>query len=242
PAVLLISALVTPALAQRAPLPFRGTIEFGGDYRGAPPTIRATSSPTINAEPATLSTSHKVAAAPGVRAGVSWQVWKQLAAGVTISRSSSSVDGSVTATVAHPFSFNRPRHTESAISGLSRKDLLIAAQVRGRFPVSRRVVASVFAGPVWASVTQSVITSIDYSESYPYDSIEFRSAQTARAAKKTMTFGGGADLAYFFMNRVGVGAGIAYAGGRIELPAIGGRTVKTNVGGVDANVGVRVRF
>jgi opacity protein-like surface antigen len=240
-----IAALITAssAFAGQAPAPLpRGHIEIDGAYRATSTTFVDSAAPTINAEPARIATSYDVPAATGFSASGAVRVWRMIGIGVGVSRHSSSADGNISASIPHPFVFAQLRSFEGTARGVKREELNVALQLRGLLPVSNRLTVSLFAGPAWTSLSQEVVTAVNYSETYPYDSASFRTADRTAAKETKVGIGAGADVAYFFSRLTGIGLGLKYSGGTVALPSLDGGTVESKIGGVTVAAGVRFRF
>jgi opacity protein-like surface antigen len=118
----------------------------------------------------------------------------------------------------------------------------VTLQIRGDVPVSNRLSLSVYAGPAWISVNQPMVTSIDYAESYPYDTATFRSAALTTAKTTQSALGVGAGLSYFFSKQIGLGVSARFVGGNGELAGLNGAPAKSKIGGADIGGGLRLRF
>jgi hypothetical protein len=227
--------------AAKKPTP-KAVIDIDGAYRVTSQTFIDTAAPVINAEPAKIATTYDVPASMVFRGGATVRVWKMLGAGVSVSHFSSSGDGSIAATIPHPFEFAKGRNITAVASNLTRSETGVALLARVFLPVSRRVSASIFGGPEWVSASGERVTDIDYSESYPYDTVTFQSSTTADWKQTKLVPSVGGDINYFFAKQVGVGFGARYSGGNIDIPSISGETVKSKVGGFVVGVGLRLRF
>lgn len=229
-----------PAKAKAATI--KGVIEIDGGYRPTSQTFVESSSPVINVEPARVSTTYQVPASVVFRGGGAVRLWKQFGAGMSISHFSTRGDAGISATIPNPFVFGHGREIQGTAGELSRQELGIGVQLRGFFPISPRLSISLFGGPEWISASGERVTGIDYTESYPYDTATFRSASTAdwKLTKLVPSLGG--DIGYFFSKQIGIGGGVRYAGGNIDIPSAAGGTVQSKVGGLDLGAGLRIRF
>jgi hypothetical protein len=100
----------------------------------------------------------------------------------------------------------------------------------------------VFGGPSFFQVQQGIVTGVRYSESYPFDSAAFASAETTSAKESKAGFNVGGDLAYFFTRQLGVGFAAQFSGTELDVPSAAGGTHKVRAGGFQAGGGLRVRF
>ena len=97
------------------------------------------------------------------------------------------------------------------------------------------------AGPSFFSVKQSLVQSVQFSESYPYDTTLLASVPTASVSKSVTGFNAGIDVGYYFTRNVGAGMMLRFAGGNLTLPAHDA-TVTTKVGGFQVAGGLRLRI
>src|SRR5262245_20973142 len=176
----------------------KGYVEIDGAFLANSDTLTDTATPTINAESAQITTTYDVPATFGFSGGFGYRIWRNLAAGVSFARYAGSVDASVTGAIPHPFTFAQLRHFEGAVTGLDRSEMSFGLQARGLFPVSNKLTLTLFGGPVYSSLSQDVISSITYTEAYPYDTVTFQSQASETQDESRWGIGAGADAAYFF--------------------------------------------
>jgi hypothetical protein len=91
-------------------------------------------------------------------------------------------------------------------------------------------------------MSQDVVTAVDYSEEYPYDSASFRSGITTSVERTKVGLGVGGDLAYFVSRHTGIGVSARFSGGTVELPAMDGGVIESRIGGFEIGAGLRLRF
>ena len=87
-----------------------------------------------------------------------------------------------------------------------------------------------------------MVTDLTYTEAYPYDTATFAPPSTRSASRSGIGLNTGGDLGFFFTRQLGVGITAGYSGTTVELPSIGGGKVSAEVGGVQAGIGLRLRF
>jgi hypothetical protein len=222
--------------------PPRGQLEIDAAYRSTSRSLADSASPSVNIETATLGATYEIPAGMGFAASGAVRVWKRLLIGAGISRYSAEISSRASASLPHPFVFGRLRNIEGDVSGISREEMSLSMHARGLLPVSRRLSVTVFGGPAMLTTTQDVVTEINYTESYPYDSATFGDPQVTKARTTRWGLSAGADIAYFFSRQAGIGIGMKYGGGKIDLPSLDGGTIESKLGGLDLAAGVRLRF
>lgn len=217
-------------------------LELDGIYHAATQTMADRATPTVNAETAQLTADYDVPAGAGFSGGATLRLWKYLGVGVSVSSFNTSFPADVTGSIPNPFQFNRPRTFEGSISDLERKELAIAVHLRGLFQLSPRFALSAFAGPARISVTQDVITALQYSDVYPYDTVTFRAAAIGEDKVNKWGVSAGADLGYFFTRNFGIGVGAKFTSAEAELFSLGSEPLPTRLGGAEFGGGLRIRF
>jgi hypothetical protein len=223
-----------PAIAQRGFLSVGGLFQVGANDFVDSATIRE------NVENGRLETSYEVGTGPALDVSGGARVWRNLAMGVGVTRFSKSTVTSVDAQVPHPFFFNQPRTVTGDYSG-NRSELAVHVQVRGMFPVNNRVVVSVFGGPSFFQVKQTIVSDFDYTESYPFDTATFSRAVADDQSESKIGINVGGDVAFFFSRQVGVGVTAQYAGATVEMTTPSG-TADVKAGGGQIGGGLRLRF
>ena len=89
---------------------------------------------------------------------------------------------------------------------------------------------------------QGLVTDVRFTHAYPYDRAEFSDAITASQSNSKIGFNVGADIAYYFSDRVGIGWLTRYSEATVGLPSVDGGTVSVQAGGLHTVGGLRVRF
>ena len=217
-------------------------VEIDGIYHAATQSMTDSASPTVYAETASLTASYDVPAGTAFSGSATLRLWRNVGIGVGVTSFSTSFPASVTGSIPYPFQFNQARTFEGNVSSLERKELAIAMHLRGMFQLSPRLTASVFAGPSRLSLTQDVITAIQYSEAYPFDTATFSAVAIGTGKVNQWAASAGADLAYYVTRNVGIGVGAKYSGATAELISLGGAGLSSKIGGAELGGGLRIRF
>ena len=243
-------AIARPADAQTrppAPRPAPPTdhvfVSIDGTYQAATKDFNDGASFPVYAETATFTTAYQVKPGPSFNIAGSALVMRGLAVGIAVSRYSRETPVAVSASIPHPFFFNRARSLSADVTGMFREERAVHVQVRALLPVqSRRLQAAVFGGPSFFTVTQDVLNQVGYTEAYPYDSVTAANGQSANVSVSKTGFNAGADIGFFFARHVGVGGVAQYSGTTVKLDSAGGDTVDAKVGGFQVGGGLRLRF
>jgi opacity protein-like surface antigen len=196
-----------------------------------------------NAEDAHVQTHHLVDATPGFSVAGGGMFSPHVGAGIAMSRLSQHTSTALSAEIPHPFFFNAPRAISGEVAGLEREELAFHGQARMVATPSGRMVLSVFGGPSWFRVKQSIVGNVIYHESYPYDQATFESIQVLDAETSALGFNVGGDAAYFLTARVGIGIGVMFSRATMDLPSgADNETTPIRAGGTGVSAGVRFRF
>jgi hypothetical protein len=242
--IVLIAALTftTSAFAQRRTFPDRGFIAVNGGYQMTSHDFAKASTLRVNVEDGTFTTDYQVKGGSTFDVAGGARVWRRLSLGVGVTRLSGSTPSTLNGAVPHPFFFNRPRTVTGGVSGLEREEIAVHVQARATAPIrSQRLQVAAFGGPSFFHVSQGMVTSFTWAESYPFDDASFGSATSVKAKGSKIGFNVGADVAYFFSRQVGVGGTFQFAGATVELDG-GGTSQEVKAGGATAGAGLRLRF
>jgi len=86
------------------------------------------------------------------------------------------------------------------------------------------------------------VSSINYTDDYPYDTATYTGAKTTRVTKSAPGFNGGVEVIYHLTPIVGVGGMFRYSNASVDLPDTAGTMVNVTVGGAQFGGGIRLRF
>jgi hypothetical protein len=194
-----------------------------------------------NAEDARVESRYNVTPGPALNVSVTAPLWRRFGVGGSVTRFSRTSLATVTASVPHPFFFDRLRTVDGTVEDVAHQELGVHLQARAVLPVGRRMQAMVFGGPSFFRLHQDVLGTVSWDETYPYDTAAFGRAEVEPVTASTLGFNVGGDVAYYFTRRVGVGVAGQYSGGTVTVPAPSG-TVAITVGGPHIGGGLRLRF
>ena len=214
-----------------------GAFQTGGDNFGETVTFRE------NAEDGRFTTDYEVKSGPALNVSVGAGLWRNIGVGVGVTRYSKNTPTAFSASVPHPFFFNRPRDVEGEVAGITREELAVHVQARATFVPTRRVQAVVFGGPSFFTVKQGIVNDFEISEMYPYDTATFNRGISTNVDESKIGFNVGADVGYFFTRQVGVGGSVQWAAATIDAPASSGTgSFDIKAGGLQVGAGLRLRF
>jgi len=239
PVVLLLASSTTVA-AQTDPARWRVSVSGGAQSESRAVTDRFEFQENIE----TASNSVRYRGNPDVLVdlGAGFRFWRNIGAGVAVSRFTHDGSATIDATRPHPFFFGRPRTFSADIRGVTRTETAAHVQVFFDAFTSEHLRLVLSAGPSSFHVEQDLVDQVEYDEVYPYDTATFRNATTKTSKATAAGFNAGADLAWMFTHRVGAGLLLRWSRGRVELDTPDDRTIKVNVGGAQGGIGLRLLF
>ncbi len=241
--IVLCSAMVLAAAAQAAAQTWTERVFISVNGAFQPSSHDFSDHFTFDSNQETGSTDVDYAVDSGFvfDAGVGYRLWKNLGAGVAFSYFTRDDVAHTTSSFPHPFVFNQPREVTGDATGIARKETAVHVQVMYMWnagPV--RVVLS--AGPSFFNVEQDLVTAVQISETFPFDTATFASAQTRSEKSSAPAFNAGADIAWMFSRNIGAGGIIRFAKASVDLDAGPNRTISVDAGGVYVGGGLRILF
>jgi len=154
--------------------------------------------------------------------------------------SSRNLDGNYSASIPHPLLFETYRYGEGTGSyKVSENSVFLNFVYSLRF---NKFGLDLFAGPAYILSTANIITEMNYSESYPYDSISL-SVNSTEVSKEVFGFNGGANVLFYFGNSFAVYVSGHYIGGKADFET--GTDIpgpQFNLGGFKAGAGLKFFF
>jgi len=242
-ALVVISGVVQPAAAQ-TPGPWIGRVFFGIDggaqVTSSPYTSQTTF--TLHAESATLEAKSEGSLGPVFAARGGFRIWKSLAVGVGVTAFWSTDEVAVKASLPHPFFFNQPRSVSGTASGLQHDETMVAVEASWMVPLSRRMDLTLFGGPAFFSLRQDMVTTVLFTETYPFDTATFTGVETASVSESATGFTAGADVSFLFSKSIGLGGHLRFSRASASPAPAGGQPTTVDVGGLQVGGGLRFRF
>jgi hypothetical protein len=238
-ATLAVHATAPPAAAQPAP---RIVVSINGTFQTTKHPFTDRLNFDVNRETGSTTVRYPGATGATIDAGVLADIWRNIGVGVAVSRFASDETAGTDSQLPHPFFFNMPRELAAEVGGLRRTEFAVHTAFVYRLPTPRALRVALFAGPSFVNVEQDTIVSIDYDESFPFDTVTFRSARQRKSTGSAVTFNAGADVAWMFTRHFGVGGLARFAEATLDLDLGEGRTQSVSAGGFTGGAGIRVAF
>ena len=232
--------------ARRSPAPAkRGgkRFQFLGDLIVAPLAVDYAQNKAFKEynEDASVSVQHKAKLGFGASLGLRYDFSEHLGAILTLGLVNRSASATYDAALPHPLYFNKKREVSGELSGATYRETtahLDAAYLGKAGSLSY----AVFAGPSYFSLSADLVESVQYSQSYPYDTVTVTSVPTSAESKTGIGFNVGADLDYSLGGSLSLGGQLRYSLAKITLEPGEGDKTEIDAGGLQVSVGVRVRF
>lgn len=157
-----------------------------------------------------------------------------------VALSARDADADVAADPPHPFFFNQFRHV-TGTAHVHHGELAMRALAGYALPARQGLELHLVGGPVLVRVSQTLVTDVQFSETYPYDTATFSGASTTRVRGWSPGIAVGADAFTAISRRVSAGAVIRYTRARSRLTS-GSASTTIASGGVEIAAGLRARF
>jgi hypothetical protein len=193
-------------------------------------------------EEGTIDTDYAVKAAPIFDASLAVRLWRNLGAGVAISSYTKDKVAELEADLPHPFFDNRFRTVTGESDPLERQETGVHLQAVYMLPLANRLHVLLSGGPSFFNISQNLVTRVEYTHAFPFDSATFRSATTHSDSGSAVGFNAGADVTWMLSRVVGVGGGFRFAKAEVDLTASEGNDVTVDGGGYQALGGLRIAF
>jgi hypothetical protein len=218
-----------------------GYVSLNSLYQTTPLTFTSTSTLEMNQEAGQVQTGHRIKPGPVYDVTAGGQVRGRLGVTTAVSYRQQTEVGEVSATIPHPFYFNRARLV-AGNAGLERSDVALHLAAQWRMPVSERLQVSLFGGPTYFRVNQDMVSNVETNETFPYDEVQYVGATATREHASNIGFNAGTDVSLFFTRTLGVGGLVRFSQGTVHMPTPGSGTTSVKVGGLQAGAGIRVKF
>jgi hypothetical protein len=218
---------------------FRIGANGGGQISGG--VVSQTFTVQKNLEPAPITFDFDASRTSWFDGGIVAHVRGRWAVGAAVSFSAHEADGRVGASIPHPFFFNQPRPIGGTMAA-TRTELAVHLDALYLLAARSRLELAVSGGASIFNATQTTITDVAYTDTYPFDTATFTSASTTRSTTMAGGFNVGADVTWKRWRRVGLGALLRFAHASATFAANASNMATGDVGGLQAGGGVRFAF
>jgi len=235
---LLLMCATTPALA--ADDPYRFKVLLGGGYEVGTQSFSQTISLSQYQETATITTSYEAKSAPGIDVGFQFNAFKHVGFALAGTLYDRDLDGEFVASFPHPFFFNQNREATGSVSGKMKESAghlsVVAFGHNGSFDFSGWAGVSLF------KVQADLLSNVNYSQEYPYDTVTVTSTPMTRVSDQPFGFNLGASLDYRFSKSVGFGIQGRFSQAKAKFSVPNAGDTEVNAGGFQVGGGLRIYF
>ena len=236
-------AASAPSAAAPRPANVRGVLTLNGLFQPGTHDFTDSREFTSNRETATTTGEYSVDGGAGIDGGAFVRVWRNLGAGASVSSVTRTSEANISARYPHPFFFNQARQADTTAGDLDRAEVAVHLSAAYLLPSTGRFGGVIYAGPSFFSITQNVIETLTVTETYPYDTVTIApSGSPTELSESAVGFHVGGDVAWYFTNRFGIGAMARYATAKKAVAIGTGKNFDLEAGGLQAGLGLRVRF
>ena len=167
-----------------------------------------------------------------------------LAVGLAFSVFETTEDISLRGTVPSPLFFDRPRTVTFEATGLKRRELGIHLSALYVFPVSDRILVSIFGGPSVFQLRQGLVRDIELgpeTDAPLFGSVDVSSVVIDSVRNWAVGGHAGVDGTFLLTSQLGVSGFFRVAGGAVDLTS-GNISVSVDVGGAQLGGGLKLFF
>jgi hypothetical protein len=240
--VCLLAAGVTSVDAQPARPAGRARVSVNAGYQATANDFRQSLTFQEFLEDGTIDTDYVVAAAPSFDAGLMVRIWRALGVGGAFSYFTAKDPAPVSASIPHPFFFNRHRQVSGSTGDLARTETAFHLQAAFFVPLGLSLDAVVFGGVSFFDIEQDFVVDVNYTHSFPFDTATFQQATARAISESAVGFNAGVDIGWWFSRHVGVGGQLRFARATATFTSTEGNAVDVDAGGFNAGAGIRVIF
>jgi hypothetical protein len=246
--VLVLAVLFAAAPAAHAQSPFSGSfwkdktfINANAGYQVTSEDVDSASDFTVYDEAASLTGQQSLESAPIFDVSAGYRLGRTWAVAVGLSRYSNDGPLRVSALVPHPAFYDQLRTVNVVADGARHSELAVNLMYVYLMPMTRKIDLAFSAGPSIIAVKQDIVSAIAIEpEAGPSFSSPTVTDITVTEQRKTaIGINVGADAAYMFSPRYGVGFTVQYLWGSADID---GTTDSVKVGGLQALAGLRLRL
>lgn len=199
-------------------------------------------SETVFRETATTTGEYDLDGGVGGEVGGVVRVWRNFGVGLAVSVLPRPGNAAFSLSSPHPFFFTRPRTATADSSSVDRTETGVHLSAAYHIVGGRHWRITLFGGPSYYALSQTVVNTLVVTDSYPYDTITATPGPTSDQSESAIGFHVGGDVSWYFSRRLGVGALARYATAEAKTSINGGDDVTLKAGGAQIGLGLRVRF
>jgi hypothetical protein len=194
------------------------------------------------AEAGRIDASYGADPAPGFEGAARVLLGRRLGLMVALAYLKRTESASFNAALPHPLYFDRPRRVSGTTDALSYRETASHLDLVFIPTSSPRLEAVVFAGVSLSRVRVDLIDHIQYTQTYPYDTVTAVSGPAAAFQDNPVGFNLGAGLDARLGRHFGLGAQGRFSRLKAHLTPSAGNSVGLDAGGFQVGAGIRLFF
>jgi hypothetical protein len=242
-----------PAQAQPAPSE-RVVVRLDTGWRPLSRTFATTRTFLLFSEQGGFKADYAVDGGGIVDGGISFQLWRNLAVGLDVSRYRSVNSALVSSEVPHPFFFDLPRTTTGAVGGLERREVGVHFRALWVSQLADWLVVSVSMGPSALNAKQDLVTEVEHTEGgFPFADVSFTGHRASSQSASTVGVNSAINIDTYLLHKLpflrnyekmrhfGVGVLLRYVRGNVTM-SLGDHAADVDLGGLQVTFGTRMRF
>src|SRR5262245_31405497 len=187
----------------------------------------------------TLTSTFSAAHRPVVDAGIAYQLVRGFTVGVGFSPLHDPGPAQVSALVPNPLEFGQPRQV-SGPAAAAHTELGIHFQAGYSLGVGPKMQLYISGGPSIFHVTQGFVSDVSYTQTFPYDTATYESADVVTMHKTVAGVNVGGDLGRALTPHIELAGGLRYSWASADFAGTSSESVR--LGGLHVGGGIRFRF
>ncbi|HEV7500190.1 MAG TPA: hypothetical protein VGQ33_09315 [Vicinamibacteria bacterium] len=204
-------------------------------------TFRETRTFTEFAEQGHIDSQYTEDPGPGFEVALAWRFSRRLAVVGAVSTVRRKEGGSFSAALPHPLYFGSPRSAAGDFSGRHERETSVHLDLAW-MGGSRRVQWMAFAGPSLIGVDADLVSSVQYTQAYPYDSVAVTGTPFAATRGHALGFNAGVGVDCRLAPHVALATLARLSRATVPLQATADDRVRVRGGGAALQAGLRLDF
>lgn len=239
----MLAGLALCAVAFPAPVVAQDRVRLFLNGAFAPTSLDFAETRTFTefAEEGKIDSRYTSNSGPGGELGLQYFFTRQFGLGTSFYISKRDGKAGYDASIPHPLYLNRPRTAAADLSGLSYKEnaALVDLMVRTGSSPLELVLA---AGVSFLKVEADLVQRIEYTQTYPYDSVTVTGVPTSKFSDSPVGWNVSGSVDYHIGSRFGLGVQARFSRAKAKLIPVTGQTVEIDAGGLQLGGGFRLYF
>lgn len=195
----------------------------------------------IPGEEVRVETRYEIPTGALFDAGAAVRLFGNFGVGVSASFASSTNDIEIDARIPHPFYIAQHREVTGTIPA-RHVQRGVHIQAVYLIPATEHLYVGLSGGPSYFSIEQRVVNTVSVSESYPFDTAEFVTADLGTLTEAGWGFNAAVDVGWMFNQHFGVGGQVRYSQATLSVAPSGREARDIEAGGVHVGIGARIGF